>query len=233
MAEFWKTTGADSLWNYWPGYIQGLWRSSLFDNTGMREFAERVMEGREFQRSVVVQSVDLSTGEVIVFDETTPRNKQYLALLASASIPIFFPPVEDLMQNRFLVDGGIFSNLELDEAILKCREKGFDDEHIIVDIILCMDNPAKVEEWTMKDAKYKSAWDMKARRTEYSDFYYYYEDITRVVRGYPKVYFRHLMSPKVVLGGGYIPIFDGVDVNIKLMEQGEIDTRKNLEYYFE
>jgi hypothetical protein len=33
-----------------------------------------------------------------------------------------------------------------------------------------------------------------------------------VVRGYPHVNFRHLISPRKDLGGGYIPIFDGVDV---------------------
>ena len=72
---------------------------------------------------------------------------------------------------------------------------------------------------------------MKERLHEYTNFYYYYEPITRVIRGYPNVHFRHLISPRVPLGGGYVPIYDGVDVNIKLMDQGEIDTRKNLEIY--
>lgn len=153
-------------------------------------------------------------------------------MVASASIPVFFPPVDDLTKNHFLADGGLFSNLELDESILKCKEKGFEEENIIVDIILCFDRAIKIEEWTTTTAKYKNAWDMKARQTEYNNFYYYYEDITRVVRGYPNVHFRHLMSPKVDIGGGYIPIFDGVEVNLELLKQGEIDTRKNLEYYF-
>jgi hypothetical protein len=121
------------------------------------------------------------------------------------------------MPNRFFVDGGVFSCVELDESILKCREKGFKDENIIVDIILCFGVVAHIEEWSMIDAKYKSAWGMKERLGEYSDFYYYYEPITRVVRGYPNVHFRHLMSPSVELGGGYIPIFDGVDVNTEIM----------------
>ena len=153
-------------------------------------------------------------------------------MVASASIPIFFPAVDDLLKDHMLVDGGIFSNLELDESILKCREKGFEDNNIIVDIILCMGKAIKIEEWSMRDAKYKNAWDMKSRRDEYTDFYYYYEDITRVVRGYPNVHFRHLMSPRSDIGGGFIPIFDGVDVNLKLLEMGEKDTRKNLEFYF-
>lgn len=173
--------------------------------------------------------MDLSTGEVLVFDETVSNRTE--AILSSASIPVFFPPVSDLIENHFIVDGGLFANLELDESILRCREKGFDDKNIIVDIILCNESVIQIDDWTFKDAKYKNAWDMKNRNSEYSKFYYYYEDITRVIRGYPYVHFRHLMTPKVDIGGDNIPIFDGIDVNIKLMEQGEIDTRNNLEIY--
>jgi len=46
------------------------------------------------------------------------------------------------------VDGGVFSNIEVDESILKCRENGFDDSNIIVDLILCFDKVVEVEEWT-------------------------------------------------------------------------------------
>ena len=67
---------------------------------------------------------------------------------------------------------------------------------------------------------------MKNRLSEYDDYYYwYYEAITRVIRGYPDVHFRHMISPSTPLGGGYVPIFDGVDVNLKLMDQGEKEAR--------
>ena len=81
----------------------------------------------------------MATGEVIVFDETTPINKRHLAIISSGSIPVFFPPVDDLMPNKVLTDGGVFANLEIDDAIIKCREKGFDDENIILDVIVCFD----------------------------------------------------------------------------------------------
>ena len=40
-----------------------------------------------------------------------------------------------------LADGGLFSSLDLSEAILKCREEVDNDEDIIVDIVLCTDDP--------------------------------------------------------------------------------------------
>ena len=76
LYELWSNYAASDLWDYWPMYIEGLlWKNALFDSTGIHNMTRDVMEGREFQRSLIVQSVDLSTGEVVVFDETTPKNK--------------------------------------------------------------------------------------------------------------------------------------------------------------
>lgn len=45
------------------------------------------------------------------------------------------------MDNMVLVDGGLFNNLDLADAILKCREIVDDDTKIIVDIIMCFEAP--------------------------------------------------------------------------------------------
>jgi len=46
-----------------------------------------------------------------------------------------------------------------------------------------------------------------------------------VLRGFPDINFRHLIAPLAPLGGGYVPIFDGIDVVEKLLEQGKQDAR--------
>lgn len=38
-----------------------------------------------------------------------------------------------------LVDGGVFTNLDLAEAIVRCREEVDNDAKIVVDIIMCFD----------------------------------------------------------------------------------------------
>jgi len=46
-----------------------------------------------------------------------------------------------------LVDGGTFSDLNLQDAIQKCREVVDDDEDIIVDVIMCLDEPVKMKKF--------------------------------------------------------------------------------------
>jgi predicted acylesterase/phospholipase RssA len=50
------------------------------------------MEGRSFKKMLNILAVDLNTGDVIIFDETTPIDKQPDTMIASASIPAMFPP---------------------------------------------------------------------------------------------------------------------------------------------
>lgn len=126
----------------------------------------------------------------------------------------------------------MFTNLDLSEAILKCREKGFDDKDIVIDIILCFEKKTVMDEWSMQDAKFKNAWDIYQRKEWYREFYYYYEDITRVVRGYPDVHFRHLITPQAKLGGGYIPLFDGLETTRRYMDQGYNDATDSLNNYY-
>ena len=185
----WMANPVVSFWDWWPvvGPIQGLWRKSMIDNTKMQQFIINVFGERELKRGLVVMAVDINSGEEVIFDETTPKEDLTWGIIASASIPLVFPPVSEINEHQMLVDGGAFSNVEIDESILKCREKGYDDEHIIVDLILCFDKVVEVKEWTLRDAKYESAWGIFQRRNEFSDFYYYYEEVIRVVRGFPNV----------------------------------------------
>ena len=137
---------------------------------------------------VNILSVDLNTGDVIIFDETTPVEKQPQAMVASASIPMFFPPQENLIENTALTDGGLFTQVQIDEPIIRCREQGYNDEDIIVDLIACFDQVAEIKKWSLLEAKYKNAYDIYKRKELYEDYYYWYlEDILRIVKGFPNV----------------------------------------------
>ncbi len=92
--------------------------------------------------------------------------------------PFFFPPVDS--GRGLLVDGGVFSNIVIDEGILRCREQGFPDSRIVVDIIVCFDVVVHIDPWEHSDVNYKNAYDLYQRRVEYKDYYYYFEDIWRV-----------------------------------------------------
>lgn len=189
-----------------------------------------MFQDRTIKRKLALQTVDINTGEVIVYDETLPKNDVHKIVQASGAIPVIFAGVP--YEGRLLVDGGTFSNLNLQEVVTKCKDEGYEEKDIIVDLILCFDYVVKWDDWTMNTAKYKNAFDLYKRKELYRFFYFYFEDITRVVRGYPNVHFRHMVTPNTDLGGGYIPIFDGPEVNVKMIQQGYEEATQNLEEYY-
>ena len=91
-----------------------------------------------------------------------PREIIPSVVLATGSVPIIFEP--QIHEKQTLVDGGVFSNLDMSEAIVKCKEKGFEEKDIIIDIILCFDKAMRVPKWSMHDAKYKNAYDYYERQ---------------------------------------------------------------------
>lgn len=86
-----------------------------------------------------------------------------------------------------MVDGMVLSDLDMSEAITQCQDKGFEDKDIIVDVILCFKHEFKWDDWSLADSKFKNAYDLYQRKEYFRNFYNYYEDVTRVVRGYPNV----------------------------------------------
>ena len=57
------------------------------------------------------------------------------AVLASGSIPVVFPPMH--LQGKYLIDGGTVWNTNVNSAVQKCRDMGFADHDIVVDVVTC------------------------------------------------------------------------------------------------
>ena len=81
------------------------------------------------------------------------------------------------------------------DPIERCREEGYKDEDIIVDVILCFSSVVDYEDWTLADSLFKDARNFYERRAQIADFYSAYEDLLRITRGYPKVDFRYAVAP--------------------------------------
>lgn len=144
LEELWSVLPASAVWNNWPymGPVEIFWRPSLLDNTPAYNIFKQVLGGRKFERQIALLSVDMNTGEIIIFDETTPEHAMVDAVISSTSIPSIFPLVA--MDHKQLGDGGVFANLDISESIIKCRENGFKDEDIIIDVIMCFDHVIKI-----------------------------------------------------------------------------------------
>jgi len=94
-------------------------------------------DGRPFKRKISFHSVDVQTGQLVVFDETIPPDEIVPLARSSASIPFIFDAQE--FEHMYLIDGGTSKiNIALADPINRCLdEEGVAPEDIIVDVIIC------------------------------------------------------------------------------------------------
>lgn len=88
-------------------------KPSAVPNTGLREVIESALGARTFDELALphtAMTTDFDTGEPVPINE----GDLISALLASAAIPLVFPPVH--REQRVLVDGGIVANVPISVA---------------------------------------------------------------------------------------------------------------------
>ena len=138
LVDTWLSLTDDKVYVNWPnGFLQGLTtESGVFDNTPLLNLLTSFFnQFGSLKRKTVVASADVNTGEYVTFDETHPFSDLPLLTVASASIPFIFPHRH--YGDHILMDGGTVWNTNLVSAVEKCRDMGFEDKDIILDIILC------------------------------------------------------------------------------------------------
>jgi NTE family protein len=109
--------------------LNGLTRGHAYDPAPFRKLIRDHVDPQRIARSGRawrVGAVDLESGQYKAFDEKSGRVHE--ATLASASMPVFFPPVR--FDNGVWVDGGVRNVTPLKEAFeaLKARSKGDAEE---------------------------------------------------------------------------------------------------------
>ena len=76
---------------------------------------QEVLGEKPFVRCLSVLSCDLTSGQVLIFDETMSNDERLDALISSTSIPFAFSPIK--IDDMSLVDGSMFSTLEIGDPI--------------------------------------------------------------------------------------------------------------------
>lgn len=133
---------------------------------------------------------------MIIFDETLTNEERIDAIMSSTAIPFIFTPV--LMDDKVLVDGGIFSTVSMGDPIARCREEEGPDVDIIVDLILCYETiEHHMPELKLEDTRWMNAHSMYDRRKKITDYYFWKEDIVRMERSssYDDIQFRLVVMP--------------------------------------
>jgi len=96
------------LFEFWPTYVfEPFWKDSIIDPSQLYDKLHVLLNNKPYKRKISIQSVDVNTGKIIIFDETIKDDEMRAkVVLSSASIPAFFPPVK--IDKWALVDGGTF-----------------------------------------------------------------------------------------------------------------------------
>lgn len=90
-------------------------------------------------------AVNVGNGDYTQFNQTnTNFSDAAEAAVSSASIPGVFPPHE--WNGKFYMDGGTLMNINILSGVQQCKEMGYDNEDIIVDVMICGD--PEITPWT-------------------------------------------------------------------------------------
>ena len=191
-----------------------------------------MLKDRSFQRKLCFISCDIETGEVIIFDESIDElspEERINAVISSTVIPMAFDL--ERIDGRSLVDGSLHTTVAIGEPINRCREEGYEDKDIIIDMLMCYTGVYNVDEWDLEGTRWYNALDFYRRRKSISHYYYYEEDMLRMLRGYKDIDFRLTIMPETPLTGGVIPLSATADDVAKEWVQGYEDGLKATDEY--
>jgi len=203
----------------WPGGLAAaFWHASAYDtSTGLAFLTERMKEFDGFKRRVSLAATDINTGEVLTFgDHNIEWSELPQAVLASASVPGFFPPQS--FKGHFLVDGMTAWNTNAQQAIDRCREIVEHDRDIIIDVITIgvSDDQKEIVETGHTSSNFLRSRNIKSAHNGG-------DALDEQIRSHPDIYWRH----KIMEVDGHVTGMNELnfepEITKPLQEQGKKD----------
>ena len=123
-SEFMSSTYAnftnDHMWTEWPGgLLEGLlFEAGLFDNSPAVAFGQNIYRlfPDGYKRKFVLTANNADNGEYTQFtDRNTPYEDLINVIIASASVPVVFPPAH--YNNSYYMDALTSWNINIDSAV--------------------------------------------------------------------------------------------------------------------
>lgn len=222
MVNLWGLLGPTSIYVNWPfGIPQGLFfQEGIWNNNVELDFLNKTFHtipNAKVSRRIHINTVDIDTGVLYKYNETTPLDDLVYAVKASTSMPLAFTHTH--FQNHTFIDGGSYWNLDLSGAIERCLEVVDSYKDIIVDVVLC-DGPNNITDYD--PANYNTISNYSRYRS-IKTYYSVIGDLNETMRGYPDVNFRYLVYPKEPLPHAFIPLVFDHD---KMAEMTQIGMRE-------
>jgi predicted acylesterase/phospholipase RssA len=182
------------------------------------------------ERRFTIGSTDANTGDFIIFDNDNISHIELAtAAKASASIPGVFPFTD--FKGHLLVDGSVAWDLNMGSAIKYCQDQGFEDANIIVDAVLTYS-----EKMASYSSKSKHTIENYLRHRDISSYYSDGNGVYQLMKEFPNVQFRYLVSPTTPIASGLDLLNFGNSNVIPMIKQGtsdaELSIKKGAGYYF-
>jgi predicted acylesterase/phospholipase RssA len=221
----WKNTkDIDIYQNWWGGAARGaLYKGGLYDSTPWIKYLNKVFDGRNAEREVMLGAVNVKSGKYHDLTDLMEEEKLQQAVAAATAVTIFFPPVTEFGEDWF--DGGSVWPIDVIGPIRKCELMGFAREDIIVDVLMTNSDVLPPRD-TVKESTITSA----LRFMEITDFYLGVDGIARALYAFEKVNFRYCVSPNTnYLPTDWFPFSFSQGKVDKLLERGYADAMKTIE----
>ena len=117
---------------------------SLFNTSPEKKKLQTIFMDRTLQQPLIISATSLTNGLGQLFSHGDIIDKNIVDLLmSSTAIPLIFPPY--YYDSDFFVDGGISSNILLDEGINWCINRNKTSK-INVDVIICSSSEINVDD---------------------------------------------------------------------------------------
>ena len=211
LVSVWRDLeGKNSIYRNWKPwgalgpFFALFYKSGFYDTTPEKELLNEILDGRTIKRDLYIGITNIRTGGYEVVSAKGLSKEDFVqSIMSSSAIPVIFPAVEYLNKDLY-ADGGVKHGIDILTGINVCKEKGYKEEDIVVDIVLCFGR--KLEE--VDPTKQKS---MNALLRMFAIWNYDRgtHDVDETIHSFPNVKFRYLVKPTKDLPNSTTPlIFD-------------------------
>lgn len=220
IVELWHSVKGegDIYKNWFPlGIIQGLTKESLYNTKIYQENLEKLFKGRTLKKQLIIGATNANNGQYRYFDEESFAKQKFTdAILASSAFPVVFQPRDYLGSTYY--DGLLKRSVDFITAINKCKDLGFEEQDIVLDIILC--NSSKLERYEKEKYRPLNALE---RLVEILAYQVASWDIENLTRYFKDVKVRYLIKPTQSLPNAfYLYEFDDKQIH-EMLDLGEQD----------
>jgi len=206
LLESWRnlTSYKDVYRNYnFLGILYSFfYEKGLYDTSPLKALLSKLLENHEIQRNITIGMTNLNTGKYEVFNNHINSNMskqdELLAILSSSAIPVIFPHI--LFNNNSYIDGKLGSKVDTTSGISICRDLGYAEEDIIMDIIML-----SIREIPKIEPKLNPlSSGLRALDILFNDIFI--RELDEISHVFPKVNIRYVVTPTRTPASGNVPI---------------------------